>query len=124
MLIVPHSKGDYDGAIAQYIRTIGKLEPSYVIRKVSIDIVVGGDASRLHRGLGEKATKCQVMFLSLQFLDAQRIHNLTDYLKVCEGEGSITPANLFYQWLNSCQGGGGGVLVGTVGLVVIACTVV
>ena len=29
------SKGDYDSAIAQYIRTIGKLEPSYVIRKVS-----------------------------------------------------------------------------------------
>ena len=28
------SKGDYDGAIAQYILTIGKLEPSYVIRKV------------------------------------------------------------------------------------------
>jgi len=28
------SKGDYDGAIAQYIKTIGKLEASYVIRKV------------------------------------------------------------------------------------------
>ena len=27
-------KGDYDGAIEQYIRTIGQLEPSYVIRKV------------------------------------------------------------------------------------------
>jgi hypothetical protein len=29
------SKGDFDGAITQYILTIGKLEPSYVIRKVS-----------------------------------------------------------------------------------------
>ncbi|XP_034943521.1 vacuolar protein sorting-associated protein 11 homolog [Chelonus insularis] len=28
-----YSKGDYNGAIEQYIRTIGKLEPSYVIRK-------------------------------------------------------------------------------------------
>ncbi|CDH55166.1 vacuolar membrane protein [Lichtheimia corymbifera JMRC:FSU:9682] len=28
-----YSKGDYDGAIDQYIRTIGELEPSYVIRK-------------------------------------------------------------------------------------------
>jgi len=28
------SKGDYDAAITQYISTIGKLEPSYVIRKV------------------------------------------------------------------------------------------
>ncbi|KAJ8686405.1 hypothetical protein QAD02_022199 [Eretmocerus hayati] len=28
-----YSKGDHNGAIEQYIRTIGKLEPSYVIRK-------------------------------------------------------------------------------------------
>ncbi|KAL1924471.1 uncharacterized protein VTP21DRAFT_4125 [Calcarisporiella thermophila] len=28
-----YSKGDYEGAMQQYIRTIGKLEPSYVIRK-------------------------------------------------------------------------------------------
>lgn len=31
-----YSKGDHDGAIAQYIKTIGKLEASYVIRKVCI----------------------------------------------------------------------------------------
>jgi len=31
------SKGDFDGAVAQYIKTIGKLEPSYVIRKVTCD---------------------------------------------------------------------------------------
>lgn len=29
-----YSKGDHDGAIDQYIKTIGKLEASYVIRKV------------------------------------------------------------------------------------------
>ncbi|KAG0185380.1 hypothetical protein DFQ28_009464 [Apophysomyces sp. BC1034] len=28
-----YSKGDYDGAMEQYIRTIGQLEPSYIIRK-------------------------------------------------------------------------------------------
>ncbi|KAI7865362.1 hypothetical protein BDF14DRAFT_1826351 [Spinellus fusiger] len=28
-----YAKGDYDGAMEQYIRTIGQLEPSYVIRK-------------------------------------------------------------------------------------------
>ncbi|XP_078494941.1 vacuolar protein sorting-associated protein 11 homolog [Ciona intestinalis] len=28
-----YSKGDFDGAIAQYIKTIGHLEPSYIIRK-------------------------------------------------------------------------------------------
>ena len=43
-----YSKGNYNEAIAQYIKTIGRLEPSYVIRK---------------------------------FLDSQRIHNLTSYLK-------------------------------------------
>lgn len=30
-----YQKGDYDGAMEQYIRTIGQLEPSYVIRKVN-----------------------------------------------------------------------------------------
>ncbi|XP_048036590.1 vacuolar protein sorting-associated protein 11 homolog [Megalobrama amblycephala] len=36
-----YTKGDHDGAIQQYIRTIGKLEPSYVIRKFL-------DAQRIH----------------------------------------------------------------------------
>jgi hypothetical protein len=36
-----YSKGDYDGSIQQYIRTIGKLEPSYVIRRFL-------DAQRIH----------------------------------------------------------------------------
>jgi vacuolar protein sorting-associated protein 11 len=29
-----YAKGDYDGAMHQYIHTIGHLQPSYVIRKV------------------------------------------------------------------------------------------
>lgn len=49
-----YSKGNHDGAIQQYIRTIGQLEPSYVIRK---------------------------------FLDAQRIHNLTEYLQALHEKG-------------------------------------
>ncbi|XP_023235262.1 vacuolar protein sorting-associated protein 11 homolog [Centruroides sculpturatus] len=36
-----YSKGDHDGAIVQYIKTIGKLEASYVIRKFL-------DAQRIH----------------------------------------------------------------------------
>eukprot|EP00164_Ancoracysta_twista_P003478 GFYU01004640.1.p1 GENE.GFYU01004640.1~~GFYU01004640.1.p1 ORF type:complete len:938 (-),score=267.55 GFYU01004640.1:157-2970(-) len=36
-----YGKGDYDGAISQYINTIGRLEPSYVIRKFL-------DAQRIH----------------------------------------------------------------------------
>ncbi|CAG8474557.1 8204_t:CDS:10 [Ambispora leptoticha] len=49
-----NSKADYDAAMAQYIRTIGQLEPSYVIRK---------------------------------FLDAQRIHNLVNYLQELHSHG-------------------------------------
>lgn len=29
-----YTKGDYDGAMQQYVKTIGHLQPSYVIRKV------------------------------------------------------------------------------------------
>lgn len=29
-----YAKGDHSGAVEQYIKTIGKLEPSYVIKKV------------------------------------------------------------------------------------------
>jgi tetratricopeptide (TPR) repeat protein len=36
-----YSKGDYDGAIVQYNKTIGRLEPSYVIRRFL-------DAQRIH----------------------------------------------------------------------------
>jgi hypothetical protein len=36
-----YGKGDYDGAMRQYLRTIGRLEPSYVIRKFL-------DAQRIH----------------------------------------------------------------------------
>lgn len=31
-----YAKGDRFGAIEQYIKTIGKLEPSYIIRRVGI----------------------------------------------------------------------------------------
>jgi hypothetical protein len=36
-----YTKGDYDQAVSQYIKTIGRLEPSYVIRKFL-------DAQRIH----------------------------------------------------------------------------
>jgi len=36
-----YQKADYDGAMTQYLSTIGKLEPSYVIRKFL-------DAQRIH----------------------------------------------------------------------------
>ena len=30
-----YTRGDYDGAMNQYVQTIGHLQPSYVIRKVN-----------------------------------------------------------------------------------------
>ena len=32
-----YTKGDHDGAMQQYVKTIGHLQPSYVIRKVRLD---------------------------------------------------------------------------------------
>uniref|UniRef100_A0A7N0RJ98 Vacuolar protein sorting-associated protein 11 homolog n=1 Tax=Kalanchoe fedtschenkoi TaxID=63787 RepID=A0A7N0RJ98_KALFE len=49
-----YSKREYDEAMAQYVLTIGHLEPSYVVQK---------------------------------FLDAQGIHNLTDYLEKLQEKG-------------------------------------
>ena len=60
-----YGKGDYDGAMQQYIQTIRYVQPSYVIRKVS-----QGTLSTLH-----------VAHSTPQFLDAQRIHNLVTYLQ-------------------------------------------
>ena len=31
-----YQKGDYEGAMKQYIRTLGHVPPSYVVRKVSV----------------------------------------------------------------------------------------
>lgn len=31
-------KGDFDGAMAQFVKTLGHLQPSYVIRKVGLFI--------------------------------------------------------------------------------------
>lgn len=52
-----YEKLNFDDAMQQYIRTIGQLEPSYVIQK---------------------------------FLDAQRIHNLTNYLEKLHEKGLAT----------------------------------
>lgn len=35
-----YQKGDYDGAMQQFIQTIRYLQPSYVIRKVRKDILI------------------------------------------------------------------------------------
>ena len=34
-----YTKGDFEGAIAQFVKTLGFLQPSYVIRKVSVNIL-------------------------------------------------------------------------------------
>lgn len=35
-----YAKGDHSGSVEQYIKTIGKLEPSYVIKKVNNCILI------------------------------------------------------------------------------------
>jgi hypothetical protein len=55
-------KGDFDGAMTQFTKTIGYLQPSHVIRKVS-------------------SSPTLYYTNHLQFLDAQRIQNLTTYLQ-------------------------------------------
>jgi uncharacterized protein YxeA len=60
-----YSKSDFNGAMQQYIKTLGHLQPSYVIRKVRLPSRI-----EVHDGLR----------LS-QYLDAQRIQNLTTYLQ-------------------------------------------
>ena len=35
-----YSKGDYDGAMQQFVQTIGHLQPSYVIRKVAFQVTL------------------------------------------------------------------------------------
>lgn len=34
-----YKKGDFDGAMQQFIRTLGHLQPSYVIRKVRVHLL-------------------------------------------------------------------------------------
>ncbi|KAI8902900.1 hypothetical protein BC833DRAFT_571048, partial [Globomyces pollinis-pini] len=53
-----YSKGEFNASMKQYMRTIGHLQPSFVIRK---------------------------------FLDAQRIHNLTAYLKELHDQQLANP---------------------------------
>jgi hypothetical protein len=35
-----YTKGDFDGAMAQFVKTIGWTQPSYVIRKVRLFILL------------------------------------------------------------------------------------
>jgi hypothetical protein len=63
-----YSKGDYDGAMNQYVQTIGHLQASYVVRKVKIVQMCYFCAACLRT-------------LCAQYLDAQRIHNLVTYLQ-------------------------------------------
>jgi len=61
-----YTKGDYDGAMNQYVQTIGHLQPSYVVRKVVSCYLL---------------RQSSVFIFDKQYLDAQRIHNLVTYLQ-------------------------------------------
>ena len=74
----------------QYLKTIGRLEPSYVIKRVS-----SAEPNRLkliqesHKTILDRSV---ISFISLlkrkwQFLDAQRINQLTAYLQELHKQG-------------------------------------
>lgn len=83
------SKGDFDSAIAQYIRTIGKLEPSYVIRKVS---------SCVHSFLAAYSKLCVANLLAVlgctedSQLDCLPHSKCTDDVMLCEIDLSLSPS--------------------------------
>ena len=58
-----YSKGDHDGAIDQYIKTIGKLEASYVIRKVRCN-----HGNLIYEGLSKSIRKMVITYLFIGIL--------------------------------------------------------
>ena len=110
-----HSKGDYDGAMTQYLKTIGRLEPSYVIRKVRTQVQKHTTCTGIHGHSrlffsavhgptllslfspadlafpSHYVSPSRLLFFfpfsCIQFLDAQRIRNLTSYLQELHEQG-------------------------------------
>lgn len=80
-----YHKGDSDGAMQQFIKTIGKVQPSYVIRKVSCarDEIRSVPCSRCCADAIPSHLLCSPVHRPtiIQFLDGQRINNLTSYLQ-------------------------------------------
>nr|CAB3267620.1 vacuolar protein sorting-associated protein 11 homolog [Phallusia mammillata] len=82
-----YSKGDFDNAITQYIRTIGHLEPSYIIRKFL-------DAQRIHnlasylQALHEKgmANEDHTTLLLNCFTKLKDVENLNKFIMTPETE--------------------------------------
>ncbi|KAK3087703.1 hypothetical protein FSP39_009366 [Pinctada imbricata] len=82
-----YSKGDHDGAIDQYIKTIGKLEASYVIRKFL-------DAQRIHNltkylqalHKGQKATEEHTTLLLNCYTKLKDVSKLDEFIMTKDRE--------------------------------------
>jgi hypothetical protein len=80
-----YQKSDFEGAVQQYIHTIGTVQPSIVVRKV------GTLLSCVNPPSPQSSTFMGFFFFCIsfprQFLDAQRISNLTSYLQELHARG-------------------------------------
>ncbi|OCT72449.1 vacuolar protein sorting-associated protein 11 homolog [Xenopus laevis] len=86
-----YNKGDHDGAIQLYIRTIGKLEPPYVIRKFL-------DAQRIHNltaylqalHLHSLANADHTTLLLNCYTKLKDSARLEEFIKVCDTDNAFS----------------------------------
>jgi hypothetical protein len=95
-------KGDFDGAIVQYIKTIGHLEPSYVIKKFL-------DAQRIHNltsylqrlhEAGQANSNHTTLLLNC-YTKLKNVKELDEFIKVCMLFTTRLPAYLTHSCLLS-----------------------
>lgn len=73
-----YAKGEFEQATVNYVKTLGFVQPSYVIRRVSF----------LPRELISRPHISPIALCPVdQFLDAQQIHNLATYLQELHARG-------------------------------------
>lgn len=73
-----YAKGEFEQATVNYVKTLGFVQPSYVIRRVSF----------LTRDLISRPRISPIALCPVdQFLDAQQIHNLATYLQELHARG-------------------------------------
>ncbi|XP_075227326.1 vacuolar protein sorting-associated protein 11 homolog [Lycorma delicatula] len=94
-----YSKGDHNGAIEQYIKTIGSLEPSYVIRKAVKNI------NRYGGILLEKAPKETTQFLKRLCTDYKPSveQNINNELNPGTAGNSAPPENFIHLFVNNSE---------------------
>lgn len=92
-----YGKGDFDGAISQYIKTIGSACPHHRLCSHAFQCVnayvhacaFGSSASA--RCSAHIRADMDASYVIMKFLDAQRIHNLTKFLQALHEKREANP---------------------------------